>query len=211
MDPEEKRDASTKDDDDGSSWLAKTTSSIMSSFKGKRAGSTESVEESEASPEDSIFFYKRRGIVMSDKEDRDKWVGTPLVIPGKICCVYKSGCGFNTTLGDYRMTPLQSLKRIGQGPLDHHLLTSHFTALRSIRNTRKFVSGKLVRVKSSESKTRRVSRFDLQGNPLVDVTKDMIDNGTVCSICGLDPTWAYITHSGATRAQVDYNSLLFSV
>ena len=74
----------------------------------------------------------RRGITITDEADRNKWIGVPLVIPGKIMVVYKKNRRFHATWGDYRMQPLQDIRRVHYEALEHHFLNSHLDALRYV-------------------------------------------------------------------------------
>ena len=93
---------------------------------------------------------------------REKWIGVPLVIPGKIMLVYKKNRLFHAVWGDHRMRPLQvcmfvctytylssyiythihiyisypqDIHRVHYEALQHHFLNSHLTALRYIELT----------------------------------------------------------------------------
>jgi hypothetical protein len=86
-----------------------------------------------------------KGLVTSTPEERNAWVGTPLVVPGKICVLFKKNNLFHSILGDYRLKSLLEIKRLGEEPVAQHLLDSYLNTLRSMRNARKEVSGKHVR------------------------------------------------------------------
>merc|ERR1711988_659327 len=121
--------------------------------------------------------------------------------------IFKRNRRFHSVWGDYRMYPLQDIRRVHYEALQHHFLNSHLDALRSIRNTRKRVGDELVRMHSSEQAIETddnecdviSSSTTIEGH----ATYIDIDN-VLCSVCGLDPTWSYITHSESTRADVTH-------
>ena len=86
-----------------------------------------------------------KGLVTSTPEERNAWVGTPLVVPGKICVLFKKNNLFHSILGDYRLKSLLEIKRLGEEPVAQHLLDSYLNTLRCMRNARKEISGKHVR------------------------------------------------------------------
>lgn len=133
------------------------------------------------------------GLVPSDYEARQKWVGTPLVIPGIIVCMYLDSVGqLRAALGDYRMAALQELSRIGEEPLLHHFLTSYLASLRGLRNIN--ISG-----------LRRASLVEINSKSSSNSLASSVTDGVVrCAVCELNPTWAYITHSDSTRAFVSH-------
>jgi hypothetical protein len=131
------------------------------------------------------------GLVQTDYEARQKWVGTPLVIPGIIVCMYLDSLGqLKAALGDYRMAALQELSRVGEEPLSHHLLTSYLASLRGLRN-----------VTTSGS---HASLVHTNLKPSFGSITSVTDCVVRCAVCELNPTWAYITHSDSTRAFVSH-------
>lgn len=135
----------------------------------------------------NIFTSKKDSVIppMTPK-DRAAWIGTPLVVPGVVVCMYLDSRGRpQASIGDYRMKSLQTFSRLTASVITHHLMGQYLESLRNLRSRRRLSQ----MLEEPESRTSSVDE----------------PSDSKCNLCEINPTWAFITHSDSTRGVVSYS------
>lgn len=114
-----------------------------------------------------------------------------LVSPGTLVHIYRDQNRFKASVCDYKLPTFSKLDLLFTRGFDDHKMHSHWVAMRTLRHAN--YDGD---IKDHHDNIKNYSETK---------TDDSNSNSKNCSVCGLDVSWAYITHSDASISQTSHN------
>ena len=127
-----------------------------------------------------------------------------LVPAGRIVHLHSSSGAYEAALCDHRLPTLRRLRLLAVNGLEDHKLSSYWAALRSVKFKHHFDSSPEHRIEVGLQTRQSIRREPADGEPKATSSSDPA-LWELCSVCGLDCTWAHVSHSGATRARVTHH------
>ena len=112
-----------------------------------------------------------------------------LVVPGTLIHIYRDKSRFKASVCDHTLPTFSKLKLLLTRGFDDHKMHGHWVAMRSLRQASGYCN--------TEAHHTTIEHY-LE-------TKTDDSKSKNCSICGLDVSWAYITHSDASVSQTSHS------
>jgi len=112
-----------------------------------------------------------------------------LVSPGTLIHIYRDDNIFRASVCDSKLPTFSKLDLLFTRGFDDHKMHGHWVAMRSLRQASGYCN--------TEAHHTTIEHYS--------ETKTDDSNSKNCSICGLDVSWAYITHSDASVSQTSHN------